>query len=77
MSKLNNVPANTITGKDLDYLSDMIQWNYIAFKKTCNDIDLLNEQKFVELFGEASDLFEDKLNMILDIINNPGGETDE
>ena len=77
MSKLNNVPANTITGKDLDYLSDMFQWNYIAFKKTCNDIDLLNDQKFVELFGEASDLFEDNLNMILDIINNPGGETDE
>ena len=77
MSKVNNVPANTITGKDLDYLSDMFQWNYIAFKKTCNDIDLLNDQKFVELFGEASDLFEDNLNMILDIINNPGGETDE
>ena len=28
----NEVP-NIITGKDLDYLSDMFQWNYGALKK--------------------------------------------
>ena len=37
MDKLQEVPVNTITGKDLDYLSDMFQWNYCAFKKSCNE----------------------------------------
>ena len=77
MSKLKNVPVDTITGKDLDYLSDMFQWNFIAFKKTCNDIDSLDDQKFVEIFGEASDFFEENLNLVLDIISNPGGDLDE
>ena len=77
MSKLQCVPANTITGKDLDYLSDMFQWNYIALKKTANDIELIKDQKIVDLFSDASTLFEDNLNNVLDIIDNPGGDSDE
>lgn len=74
MSKLMTVPVNTITGKDLDYLSDMFQWNYSAFKKTCNEIECINTKEIVEFFGEACDLFETNMNDVLDIINNPGGE---
>ncbi len=77
MSKLMTVPTDTITGKDLDYLSDMFQWNYSAFKKTCNDIECVNTQEIVELFGEASDIFEANMNDVLDIIDNPGGDEDE
>lgn len=43
MNKMMNVPEDTITGKDLDYLSDMFQWNYIAYKKTCNDMDCVKD----------------------------------
>lgn len=71
------VPVDTITGKDLDYLSDMFQWNYGAFKKTCNDIEYVENQEIVELFGEACDLFEANMNDVLDIINNPGGDENE
>lgn len=74
MSKLMTVPVDTITGKDLDYLSDMFQWNYISFKKTCNDIENINTNEIVEFFGRACDLFEANMNDVLDIINNPGGE---
>lgn len=74
MSKLMTVPVDTITGKDLDYLSDMFQWNYGAFKRTCNDIEYINTEEIVKFFGEASDLFEANMNDVLDIINNPGGE---
>lgn len=77
MSKLENVPDNIITGKDLDYLCDMFQWNYCAFKKTCNDIEYIDNQEIAELFGEVSDMFDTNLNTILEIINNPGGEIDE
>ncbi len=77
MDKLQEVPVNTITGKDLDYLSDMFQWNYCAFKKSCNDIEYLNTQEIIEIFSEASDLFENNMTDVLDIINNPGGENNE
>ena len=77
MSKYMNVPENIITGKDLDYLSDMFNWNYIAFKKTCSDINMIDDQELVRVFGEACDLFEDTLNQILDILDNPGGEENE
>ena len=77
MNRLENVPDNTITGKDLDYLCDMFQWNYCAFKKTCNDIEYLNTQEIIEIFSEASDLFENNMTDVLDIINNPGGENNE
>lgn len=75
--KYENVPVDIITGKDLDYLSDMFQWNYNAFKKACNDIEYINNQELTDIFGEASDLFENNMNGILDIINNPGGDTNE
>ena len=77
MTKYEEVPVETITGKDLDYLSDMFQWNYNAFKKTCNDIEYINNQSLLDIFGEASDLFEKNMNCVLDIISNPGGDTCE
>lgn len=77
MNKLMCVPADTITGKDLDYLSDMFQWNFIAFKKGCNDIEYLNTQEIVDFFGKATDFFEKNLNTILDVIDNPGGDDND
>ena len=41
------------------------------------DIEYINNQEIIVLFGKASDLFENNLNDILDIISNPGGESDE
>lgn len=77
MNKMMIVPENTITGKDLDYLSDMFQWNYGAYKNTCNAMDSVNDQKISDLLNEAATLFDDNLNLVLDIINNPGGDFDE
>lgn len=77
MNKMNSAPVDIVTGKDLDYLSDMFQWNYAAFKKCCNDIEYLNSQDIIDFFGKASDFFEQNLNNVLDIIDNPGGEDDE
>ena len=33
------VPIDVITSKDLDYLSDMFEWNYSAYKGVCNDVE--------------------------------------
>ena len=40
----NEVP-NIITGKDLDYLSDMFNWNYEALKKTNMGIDNVGDEE--------------------------------
>lgn len=74
MKELLCVPEDTITGKDLDYLSDMFEWNYTAFKKCCNDMEYINDKEINEFFGKTCDFFEENLNMILDIL---GGEDDE
>ena len=66
MDKYESVPVDTITGKDLDYLCDMFQWNYSAFKRCCNDVEYINSEDIIELFGDASDF--------LDVISNPGGD---
>ncbi len=77
MEKMKNVPEDLITGKDLDYLSDMFQWNYLAYKKACDEVECVTDKKIIEVYDEASTLFDDNLNLVLSIINNPGGEIDE
>ena len=77
MNKIMCVPVDIITGKDLDYLSDMFQWNFIAFKKGCHDVEYVTTPEIVDFFGKATDFFEQNLNTILDILSNPGGEVDE
>jgi len=77
MSKMMNVPVDTVTGKDLDYISDMFQWNSIAYKKLCNDMEYVNDQNINDILSEAATLFDNNLNLILEIVNNPGGDFNE
>ena len=45
------VPDDILTGKDLDYLCDMFQWNYGALK-CCNDsISSINDNT-IEITGK-------------------------
>ena len=41
------VPTNIVTGKDLDYLSDMFQWNYGALKNVINSIENVESEKMI------------------------------
>lgn len=77
MEQMMNVPVDTVTGKDLDYLSDMFQWNSIAYKKVCNDMEYVNDQSINDILSEAATLFDNNLNLVLEIINNPGGDFNE
>ena len=62
----NEVP-NIITGKDLDYLSDMFNWNYEALKKTNMGIDNVGDEEIVTTLKECYNLFNNNLNVILSI----------
>ena len=64
-----NVP-NIITGKDLDYLSDMFNWNYGGYKNTVNAIDKVNDEEIKNVLTKATDMFYGNMNIVLDILNS-------
>lgn len=77
MNEMMEVPIDVITSKDLDYLSDMFEWNYCAYKSVCNDVEYINDKEICDLFNNIGEVFDNNLNLILTMINNPGGDIDE
>ena len=71
MQNYTEVP-NIITGKDLDYLSDMFNWNYSSYKKTINSKQQITYAEIFALLEEASGIFYNNLTKILNILQ--GGE---
>ena len=65
-------PNYVLTGKDLDYLSDMFEWNYIALKKTNTAVGIVNDQEIVSLLEKGVKLFESNLNSVLNILESRG-----
>lgn len=75
--KYFKVPDNIITGKDLDYLSDMFQWNYGCLKSNSNAINSVNDTEIKEVLQKGVDLFNRNLNSVLEILSGFGGNTNE
>lgn len=71
---MNNyeVVPNIITGKDLDYLSDMFEWNYSALKKANESLNNVTDQELVTLLQNSIELFENNLTKTLEILNMGG-----
>jgi len=63
----SSVP-NIITGKDLDYLSDMFNWNYDAYKKYSHYARVCEMNDLKNVFNEASSLFKSNLEQVLNIL---------
>jgi len=59
-----------ITGKDLDYLSDMFNWNYGVYKSTLNAIDYVNNTEIKDILIRASEMFYNNMNVVLNILND-------
>lgn len=64
-----------ITGKDLDYLSDIFEWNYSGYKKMKNCINYVNDENIKQELEKASDIFMNNMNKVLDKIE--GGSNNE
>ena len=61
---------NIITGKDLDYLSDMFNWNYGAYKSTFNAINEVEDEDIKNVLTRASDMFYNNMNVVINILNS-------
>lgn len=68
------VPDDTLTCKDLDYLSDMFQWNYGCLKSSNEAISQVNDRDIIEILNRAINLFDDNINTILNVLSDNGGE---
>ena len=71
-NKIYNEVPNIITGKDLDYLSDMFNWNYEALKKMNVAITQVSDEKLKNTLEKGYNLFKNNLNVILSILNEGG-----
>ncbi len=72
MNKKYNTVPTIITGKDLDYLSDMFNWNYLALKKTKDFKDRASDSEIVSALKDGCELFNSNLNIILSLLNEGG-----
>lgn len=66
------VVPNIITGKDLDYLSDMFQWNYGALKTTNSAINKVEDEKIKNILQKGYTLFQQNLSNILNKLSEGG-----
>ena len=77
MNKMKNVRDDTITGKDLDYLSDVFLWNYNAWKQFNFYKGYVYDNELETLYNDSLEMFDNNLNTILDILSNPGGDSND
>lgn len=63
-----NVVPNIITGKDLDYLSDMFNWNYSGYKEMFNSLDNIKDEGVKNMISKVSDILYDNMTNILNIL---------
>lgn len=71
-NKLYNEVPNILTGKDLDYLSDMFEWNYGALKKMNVAISQVQDEQIKTVLEQGYNLFKNNLNVIISILNEGG-----
>lgn len=71
--KYENVP-DMISGKDLDYLTDMFNWNYNAFKCTMDLTGLTAKEDIVKLLDKVGNVYNNNMQNILDILERGGAD---
>ena len=72
MEQIYNAVPNIISSKDLDYLSDMFNWNYGAYKTSFNASNSVNDEELSMILQKASNIFNGNMTKILNILNNGG-----
>lgn len=75
--KYTKVPEDLISGKDLNYLCDMFQWNYGFFKSTNEALSKVSDMEIKNILEQAYNLFNQNMQIILDILSNKGGNINE
>ncbi len=62
------IVPDIITGKDLDYLSDMFEWNINALKKTNDNIPKVEDEEIKNILKKGCKMFDNNLHNILNLL---------
>jgi len=71
MNNYTEVPS-IISGKDLDYLSDMFNWNYGAYKSNMNALNEVQDLEIKQVIQKATNVFFENMNLVLNILAEGG-----
>ena len=66
----NKCVPNIISTKDLDFLQDIYNWNYGAYKNTINMLNNICDKKINKHINKCSKEFYNTMNEILDILKD-------
>mgnify|MGYP000051422252 CR=1 FL=1 len=66
---IDNVVPNIISGKDLDYLSDMFNWNFNAFKLINDFKEKVSDEEIKDLIERVCKTHKENLNAVLNILS--------
>ena len=72
MQQKYDVVPNIISGKDLDYLSDMFNWNYGAYKSNINALNNIQDTEIKQAVQKCTNVFFENMNVVLTILSEGG-----
>lgn len=58
-----------ISTKDMAYISDMFNWNFIALKKLCDFSECVEDEETQEQFKELISMHEDNCKKLVEILD--------
>lgn len=65
---------NIISCKDMDYLCDMFNWNYGAYKCSYNSIEKVEDEEIKEEIKKVNEVYLESMNKVLSILE--GGQNE-
>lgn len=68
MQNYETVPA-VISCKDLDYLSDIYNWNFNACKLANHFMDIVQDNEIRELLEQVSEMHKEHAKAVINILN--------
>lgn len=68
---MDTVPV-MISTKDLDYIKDMLNWNFIAAKKTKHFLGHIEDKEVAKLISQVSGMHKQHYNTLLSILKQGG-----
>ena len=74
MQEIYNAVPNIISSKDLDYLSDMFNWNYGVYKSSLNASNSVTDEELNNLLLKATNTFHSNMSKVLNIIQGGNNE---
>ncbi len=68
MNNTYEVVPDIISCKDLDYLSDMFQWNYGGYKSLINSLELIKDPEIKSMLEKVAQTLYGNMQAVLNIL---------